>query len=69
MDAEPEPPTRSGEMKALIEIAALCLLPCLIRLCRSRNHIRVRVKLRPSRGVPVLIGIAVLIIALAAART
>jgi hypothetical protein len=56
-------------MKALIEIAALCLLPCLIRLCRSRNHIRVRVKLRPSRGVPVLIGIAVLILALAAAKT
>jgi hypothetical protein len=56
-------------MKALIEIAALCLLPYLIRLCRSRNHIRVRVKLRPSRGVPVLIGIAVLIIALAAAKT
>jgi hypothetical protein len=56
-------------MKALIEIAALCLLPYLFRLCRNGNRIRVRVKLRPSRGVPVLIGIAVLIIALAAAKT
>jgi hypothetical protein len=56
-------------MKALIEIAALCLLPYLVRLCRSRNHIRIRVKLRRSAGLPVLIGIAVLIVALTAAKT
>ncbi|HEY0541323.1 MAG TPA: hypothetical protein VGD53_23335 [Actinoallomurus sp.] len=56
-------------MKALIELAALCLLPYLFRLCRSRNHIRIRVKLRRTPGLPVLIGIAVLIVAIAAAKT
>jgi hypothetical protein len=53
-------------MKALIEIAALCLLPYLFRLCRNHNHIRIRMKLRRTPSAPLLIGIALLIIAIAA---
>lgn len=53
-------------IRALIEVAALCLLPYLFRLLRSRNHIRIRVKLRRTPSAPVLICIAVLIIAISA---
>lgn len=56
---------------AVIEIGALFLLPYLFGLCRSRSRSRIRIRVRPRRtsGAHVLIGLAVLIVAIAAVAT
>jgi len=57
-------------MKALIEVFALYLaFRLVVRLCRSRNYIHVRVRPRRTSGASVLVGVAVLIVALTAVKT
>jgi hypothetical protein len=57
-------------MKGLIELAALALgIPYLIRLCTGRRTYRFRLIQRPVPSAPVVIGVALVLIALAAIGT